>query len=170
MSEHVFTLGEVAHTVWLSRSAGAYMLHAGDVALAVGLTGDGTHGSLLTVDGKSEPVMIAVRGDEVHVHLGGVTYKLRYSDALTRLSHHGHGIGEDIIPAPMPGTVVAVHVAAGAQVRRGEALLVIESMKLETTIGSPRDGVVMVMHVELGRSFDRDTVLVTLEPDAGSAT
>jgi len=170
MSGHMFTLGEVEHTVWLSRTSMGYRLHAGDAAMAVELHATGAQDFRLHLDGKSVPVVVAVQGDVVHVHLEGAAYTLRYCDALTRLSQQGQGAGEDSVPAPMPGTVVAVHVAAGAQVRRGEALLVMESMKLETSIAAPRDGVIKTLHVELGRSFERGALLVTLEPASGGAT
>ncbi len=169
MSGHMFTFDEVAHTVWLSRAGKAYMLHAGDAAIGVDLQTLGPQDFRLQIDGRTVPLVVAVDGDVVHVHMQGAAYRLCYSDALTRLSLEGQGAADDSVPAPMPGTVVAVHVAAGASVRRGEALLVIESMKLETTIGAPRDGVVKTLHVELGRSFERDAPLVTLEPDTGSA-
>ena len=167
MSQHVFLIDAVEHTVWLARAPDGYTLHAGDAVLAVDLRQGGGHEALLTTGGKSDPVMFAVRGDDVHVHLDGNAYRLRYSDALKRLAQQGAGGSDDSVAAPMPGTVVAVHALAGAQVLRGEPLLVIESMKLETTIGAPRDGVVQAVHVGLGRSFERDAVLVTLEPAAG---
>lgn len=167
MSRHVFLIDAVEHAVWLARAAGGYTLHVGDVALAVDLRQGGGHEALLTTGGKSEPVVVVVRGDDVHVHLDGNAYRLRYSDALKRLAQQGAGGSDDGVVAPMPGTVVAVHARAGAQVRRGEPLLVIESMKLETTIVAPRDGVVQAVHVEAGRSFERDAVLVTLAPATG---
>ncbi len=165
--DHVLTIDEVAHAVWLSRAGRGYLLHTGGGALAVELHDAGARGSTLTVAGKSEPVVVAVIGDDVHVHLDGNAYTLRYSDALKRLSQHGLGAADDQVLAPMPGTVIAVQVAAGAEVRRGEPMLVIESMKLETTIGAPRDGVVQAVHVEIGRSFERDAILVSLAPAAG---
>ncbi len=168
MSGHMFTLDEVAHSVWLSRAGKAYMLHAGDAAIGVDLQALGPQDFRLQIDGRSVPVVVAVEGDVVHVHLQGAAYSLRYSDALTRLSLEGQGAGGDSVPAPMPGTVVAMHVVTGAQVRRGEAMLVMESMKLETSIGAPRDGVIKTVHVELGRSFERGAPLVTLESLAGS--
>jgi len=170
MSGHMFTLDEIAHAVWLSRAGKAYLLHAGDAAIGVDLQALGPQDFQLHIDGRIVPVVVAVEGDVVHVHMQGAAHSLRYSDALTRLSHQGQGAGADSVPAPMPGTVVAVHVAAGAQVRRGEALLVMESMKLETSIGAPRDGVIKTVHVELGRSFERGALLVTLEPASGGAT
>lgn len=169
MSAHVFTLEERAHAVWLSRAGTAYVLHAGDAAIGIDLHALGAQDFHLQIDGGTVPVVVAVEGDVVHVHMQGAAHSLRYSDALTRLSHQGQGAGEDSVRAPMPGTVVAMHVAVGAQVQRGEALLVMESMKLETSIGAPRDGVVKTVHVELGRSFERGAPLVTLEPAAGRA-
>lgn len=169
MSDHVLTIDEVAHTVWLSRSGHGYQLHAGDAAVAVALEDADALGATLKVGGRSERVVIAVHGDDVHVHLDGNAYTLRYSDALKRLSQHGLGAADDSVLAPMPGTVVALQVAAGAAVTRGEPLLVIESMKLETTIAAPRDGVVQAVHVELGRSFERDAILVTLAPAEGGS-
>ena len=169
ISDHVLTFDEVEHAVWLSRTQRGYLLHTEGAVLAVELQDAGAQGSTLTVAGKSEPVLIAVCGDDVLVHLDGNAYTLRYSDALKRLSRHGPGAGDDNVLAPMPGTVVAVQVAAGAAVRRGEPMLVIESMKLETTIGAPRDGVVRAVHVEIGRSFERDAILVTLAPAEGDA-
>ena len=168
-ADHVLTIDELAHAVWLSRAGRGYLLHTEGAVLAVELQDGGAQGSTLTVAGKSESVLIAVSGDDVHVHLDGNAYTLRYSDALKRLSRHGPGAGDDNVLAPMPGTVVAVQVAAGAAVRRGEALMVIESMKLETTIGAPRDGVVQAVHVVPGRSFERDAILVTLAPAEGDA-
>ena len=47
-----------------------------------------------------------------------------------------------IIPCPMPCKILRVHVAAGEQVERGQALLVIESMKMETVVRSPQTGTV----------------------------
>ena len=63
----------------------------------------------------------------------------------------------------MPGAVIAVSVEPGATVRRGQALLLIESMKMETTIVAPCDGTVQAVHVTIGQTFDRDAPLVTLE-------
>ena len=58
-------------------------------------------------------------------------------------------------------------VKEGDQVKTGQSLLVMESMKMETTIVSPRDGVVQGIQFAPGQTFDMDAVLVTLEPEAG---
>jgi biotin carboxyl carrier protein len=56
-----------------------------------------------------------------------------------------------VVTAPMPGVILEVHVTAGARVRRGDPLLVLEAMKMRNTIRSPRDGVVLEVTTEAGR-------------------
>jgi 3-methylcrotonyl-CoA carboxylase alpha subunit len=86
-------------------------------------------------------------------------------DELAETAAAGAGAA-DTVEAPMPGTVVRVSVAAGDLVKRGQTLMVIESMKMETTIVAWRDGVVRAVHRPLGATFDRKAPLVTLEPES----
>jgi len=82
-------------------------------------------------------------------------------DPVERAADQGQR-GDHVIRAPMPGIVVEVQVAAGDPVDKGQPLLTIESMKLETLISAARDGVVEEVHRLPGDSFDRGTPLVTL--------
>jgi len=66
------------------------------------------------------------------------------------------------IRAPMPGSVVAVHAAEGAQVARGEVLMVIESMKMELQITAPYDGALAALHVAPGDQVALDAVLASM--------
>jgi 3-methylcrotonyl-CoA carboxylase alpha subunit len=160
---HAFHLCGVDHELWLSRSGTLYRVHIGATCVPVTLVARGEHTHELTVRDASERVVIAHRGDDVHIHLDGEAYLLRYSHSLERLAGQAVDAGEAIARAPMPGAVIAVSTEAGAVVRRGQALLVIESMKMETTITAPCDGVVQAVHVDVGQNFDRDAALVTLE-------
>jgi len=147
---HAFLLNGTEHNVELSRSAGGYRLHAdGRVA----------HFTELEL-----PALVATRGDEVFIHYEGETYQLSYEHPLDRLAHAAHGAAEDSLRAPMPGSLVVVHAKVGQQVARGEALLVMESMKMETTLTAARDGVVAAVHYAPGQTFDRDALLLSLEP------
>jgi 3-methylcrotonyl-CoA carboxylase alpha subunit len=57
------------------------------------------------------------------------------------LAHAGDHAGEaGRLTAPMPGKVIAFHVKAGDAVKRGQALAVMEAMKMEHTVHAPRDG------------------------------
>ena len=65
--------------------------------------------------------------------------------------------------AMMPGRVVSVEVKPGDEVKRGQTVCVIESMKMEQAIASPRDGRVGSVPVSAGDSVQRGQTLVELE-------
>lgn len=72
------------------------------------------------------------------------------------------GSKSDVISAPMPGVVLEVHVAAGAVLKRGDRVLVLEAMKMRNTIRSPRSAVVLAVEVEAGQPVGPGDVLVRL--------
>lgn len=159
---HAFKLGDTEHNVELSRGPGVYRLHLGDSAVAVNLADTADGRSWLTVGERHVEVVVATRGDDIYVHYDGEAYQLKYRHPLDRLAASAGGSAEDSIHAPMPGSIVAVQVAAGDEVTKGQTLLVMESMKMETTIIAPRDGVIEAVAFEKGQTFDRDALLVTL--------
>jgi 3-methylcrotonyl-CoA carboxylase alpha subunit len=63
----------------------------------------------------------------------------------------------------MPGKVIAVKVAAGQQVTRGQELLVVEAMKMENAIRAPRDGRIKSVSAAVGDAVSPGTILVELE-------
>lgn len=160
---HAFTLLGVEHEVWLARAGTTYRLHIGDESLAVVLSQRGDHAHELILHDDSHRVFIARRGDDTHIHLDGDTYLLRYSHSLARFADQSVDDGEAVSRAPMPGSVISVAVQPGETVERGQPLLVIESMKMETTISATCAGIVQALHVGLGQTFERDAPLVTLE-------
>ena len=62
----------------------------------------------------------------------------------------------------MPGNVIKINCKAGAAVKRGDVLVVLEAMKMENDICAPADGVVASVEVSQGASVETDAVLVTL--------
>ena len=71
--------------------------------------------------------------------------------------------GADILKAPMPGLILAVHVAAGARVERGQDLAVLEAMKMQNTIRSPRAGTVAEVFVAAGQSVGHGEAILRFE-------
>jgi propionyl-CoA carboxylase alpha chain len=67
-----------------------------------------------------------------------------------------------MVLSPMPGLVVTLDVAVGQQVRAGEAVAVIEAMKMQNIIRAERDGVVKAVNAKAGDSVAADEVLVEL--------
>jgi acetyl/propionyl-CoA carboxylase alpha subunit len=161
---HAFKLGDTEHNLELSRSADGYRLHTSGKTIPIDLKTGADGRAWLTLGGEHHEVVIATRGDDVFIHFAGEAYQLRYEHPLKRLADAGHGSAEDSVRAPMPGSIVAVQVKAGDTVTKGQTLLVMESMKMETTIIAPRDGVIATLAYEKGHTFDRDALLLTLEP------
>lgn len=67
------------------------------------------------------------------------------------------------VGAPMPGMVVRVAVQKGQVVAKGEPLLALEAMKMETVLGAPRDGKVKAIHAKPGSTVNTRDLLVELE-------
>ena len=160
---HAFKLGDDHHNVELSRAARGYRLHFDGRVVEIDLDAGADGRTWLALGGRRIEVVIACHGDDVFVHLDGEAYALRYQHPLERLAAQAAGSGDDSILAPMPGSIVSVSVQAGDTVTRGQTLLVMESMKMETTIIAPLDGVVAEIAYEPGQTFDRDAVLLKME-------
>ncbi len=103
-------------------------------------------GQVVRCDGRTHTVTLLAEGEEADTV--GVLSDLR---------------------APMPGTVVTVHVQPGQDVSVGMALVTIESMKLQTMLAAPRDGVVAEICVAEGDLFEKDQLLATLQKEQGEA-
>lgn len=71
--------------------------------------------------------------------------------------------GEATIKAPMPGLVAAVPVVEGQQIRAGEVLVILESMKMENELRAEWDGTVQSVHVRPGDVAGQDQALVTVQ-------
>jgi biotin carboxyl carrier protein len=163
---HAFKLGDAEHNVELSRAAKGYRLHIGDRTLPADLKTGADGRAWLTLNGEHHEIFITTRGDDVFMHVDGEAHQLRYQHPLDRLAAQSGSAASDSVCAPMPGSLVAAHVKAGDKVTLGQALLVMESMKMETTIAAPRDGVVQAVHFAVAQAFDRDALLLTPEPEA----
>ena len=73
------------------------------------------------------------------------------------------GPGSGNVTAPMPGTVIGVHVVPGDRVEARRSLLVLEAMKMETPLTAPYDATVKAVHVEEGDRVAGGALLVELE-------
>lgn len=66
------------------------------------------------------------------------------------------------LKAPIPGLVIAVHASVGDEVREGQALVILEAMKMQMELKSPRSGRVASVHVEGGQEVNQGQVLLAL--------
>lgn len=128
----------------------------------VGVRHDGPGRFVVALDGHPERLHAVAQGDTVHVQLRGRAWRLERVDP-TRSTAAGAGAAAGASHAPMPGVVVSLHAALGQAVAEGDALLVIESMKLQMTIAAPAAGVVAELPLAVGQTFQRGALLARID-------
>ncbi|HEY0523593.1 MAG TPA: acetyl/propionyl/methylcrotonyl-CoA carboxylase subunit alpha [Stellaceae bacterium] len=117
----------------------------------------------IVLDGVRRRVVTARDGAVFSVFLDGASYRFTYEDP-----HAPAGVAEGDagrLAAPMPGKIVQVLAEPGAQVKRGQPLLVLEAMKMEHTIAAPADGRLAALCCAVGDLVDEGAELVVFEPE-----
>lgn len=66
------------------------------------------------------------------------------------------------VNSPMPGKILDVKASAGASVKKGEVIMILEAMKMENEIVAPQDGTIASINVSSGDSVEAGAVLATL--------
>ena len=167
-------IGEPGWATWRMRCAGHSAdvhvrgwRHAADVriddgpVLASAIEWDGST-ALVTVDGLKHHAHVRLGGDVAWI--AGIDlgiWAVEEEDELTA-ARHGDVAAGGTLTSPMPGTVTVVHVEVGESVSAGQALLVVEAMKMEHPITAPVDGVVESLHVKAGQAVAMDAPLVVV--------
>ena len=72
---------------------------------------------------------------------------------------------KDRIVAPIPGVIESIHVKTGDEVTAGQAICVLEAMKMKNTIRSPRAGMIKDVQVQIGQQVGAGEVIVSFQND-----
>ncbi|MFZ4521985.1 MAG: acetyl-CoA carboxylase biotin carboxylase subunit [Bacteroidales bacterium] len=99
-----------------------------------------------------------------YVSTGGHIFQLKRHDILAESvfasGFDTHGNDSNHVTSPMPGKVIRIHIKAGDTVKKGDPLLIIEAMKMENLIVSPRDASIKAINVAVNDRVESSTVLV----------
>ncbi|HKJ39258.1 MAG TPA: biotin/lipoyl-containing protein [Anaerolineales bacterium] len=122
----------------------------------------------LIVDGRSHEAYVQEGDDDWQVLLRGRLYSATVVDEREKRlrAAAGGGVaetGEYHLKAPMPGLVVAIPVEEGQEVKKGDVLLVLESMKMQNELKSPRDGIVSRIKVKPGESVEQKQSMLDVQ-------
>ena len=130
---------------------------------------DSADGYLLRHNGRLFNCRVEGRpeaGQPLDVIVGTTHYPVTISD-LKRLrnaaSAGAHGDQAARIVAPMPGKVVRVLVNVGDQIETGAGIVVVEAMKMQNEMKSPRAGTVVTLNAQIGSTVNGGDVLAVIE-------
>ncbi len=122
----------------------------------------------LLVNGKSYEAYVYPEEAGWQVLLFGHAYSIQVEDEREkrlreRMSGPASSEVEFILRAPMPGLIVAVTVQEGQQVAAGDTLIILESMKMQNELKSPRAGQVARLRAQVGATVDQGQILLIVE-------
>jgi biotin carboxyl carrier protein len=114
---------------------------------------------IVSSDMELKTVSVKVNG-----HVFDIAVKDQYDALLDQLGMSNMNVQiVNEVKAPMPGLVLHLKAKPGDTIAKGDALLVLEAMKMENVLKSPTDGVVKSFAVEEGQAVEKNQLLVSFE-------
>ncbi|MBN8680835.1 MAG: biotin/lipoyl-binding protein [Chitinophagales bacterium] len=117
---------------------------------------------------KAELLEADYQARQFSFRINGAKYTLHIADHYERLVkqlglHTASGVKQNTIKAPMPGLVLNIMVAPGQSVSKGDALLILEAMKMENVLKAANDGTVKSIAVQKGAAVEKGQLLLEME-------
>lgn len=122
---------------------------------------------LLQVDNRNYNLFVVDRdGNQMTLDINGYQVSVNVKDHIAQILEQlgmDMDLTEEIneLVAPMPGSIIEIAVAEGAEVKQGDTLLILEAMKMENIIKSPTDGIIQKLHVQKGTNVEKNQVLIS---------
>ena len=155
--------GKQLHVISVEGTAEGYVARLGEAELRA-RSGVADGRVWVESDGLRRSFPAAIVGHTLTFTLDGRRRALVLEDG--RFAARGEEEDSGLFTAPMPGKVTKLLVAPGDTVAKGQALAVLEAMKMESRFEAPRAGVVAAVHVREGDQVEEGTVLLDLEAAA----
>jgi acetyl-CoA/propionyl-CoA carboxylase biotin carboxyl carrier protein len=144
--------------VRVEESKGSGVFHIGERALSFRLL----EPNLIEIDGKRHRFHVLNNGNEYTVWLNGHTYLLERADK-GRLTHATAAAASGEIITLMPGKILRIDVKVGDAVEEKQTVAIMESMKMESVLHSPKAGRVVKIGCQAGQVVDMGEVLMVIE-------
>jgi 3-methylcrotonyl-CoA carboxylase alpha subunit len=152
------------HSVLIDMTApDAYLARVGGQDYALRLLARGAQSMEVELAAQVQRLRVIEADDGLHLFRGGrhVVLRLGRTEDALQVSAAAE---EGSLLTPLPGTVVAVHVAEGQRVARGAPLVTVEAMKMEHTLTAPHEGIVKRVPFGLKERVAAGAILVELAP------
>ena len=125
--------------------AGLYLMNHGDDKLEIHMRVEGDNSYLVMADGKQILAQVEAGRDQVKSQISP--------------------LADNELRAPMPGLVISVNVQVGQKVDEGQAVCVLESMKMQMAIHAPKSGTIQKILVESDQKVEKDALLVVIDQE-----
>ena len=161
-------LGEQSYTVEIEENGrSVYRVSVdGNEFLVDGKKTGRTNFSLI-VDNRSFEIEVDNTDDEYRVLVDGRNYRIHLVDerrVRVGAAQSGQQLqGRQMVSVPVPGKIIAVLVAVGDAVEKGQGLVIVEAMKMENEVRSPISGEVKEIKVKPGDTVEGGALLVIVE-------
>ncbi len=130
--------GQATHRIVFDYGKDGFIFHFKKAAVPVKATLSPEGRLIADLGGRRIAAGFARKDDDITLFLDGVSYRLK--QAPIAMEEEGGEAAALKITAPMPGRIIAVHVAAGTQVEKGAPLIVLEAMKMEHVLKAGHAG------------------------------
>ena len=163
---HNVEVESVAEIPSISNREVAYRVHLDGREITVRCVPLNHNALSLIVNGKSFEVHCEPAAEALQVVLRGAIYECIVSDPRSLRTRKKTGLadsGEQKLAASMPGKVVRIIAAVGDQITAGQGILVIEAMKMQNEVRSPKDGRLKKLLVSQGANVLAGAVLAIIE-------
>lgn len=162
----VATVQGQTHEVEVTGGEGRYRVAVGDQVWEVDARAPQPGIHSLLVDGVSYAADLSMQDGGVVVDVGGERYEIQVEERtrwiIRTRGGTGAGGGGQTLVAPLPGRITHVAVRPGDVVQRGDALLVVEAMKMENELRAAAAGTVTEVRVAVGQPVNAGDVLVVI--------
>ncbi|MDA8134349.1 MAG: hypothetical protein M0T82_06975 [Desulfobacteraceae bacterium] len=125
------------------------------------------HQVLIHVDGKIFNAYVSHYGNTKTVVLRGRSYEITDADLMEETSSGKKSFlnTASVVASPMPAVVIGILVKIGDRVEKGQGLVIVSAMKMETTLFAPFEGRVSGIHTNIGDKVMPARILVDIEKD-----
>ena len=145
---------------------GTYRVRIGEAEYSVDARSTADRSLSMILDGKQYDLMIENDGKRKVVRFPDYSCEVELGNNVANGAGGGDAGDSDgpvEIASPMPGRIIRILVEAGAEVKKGQGLMVVEAMKMENEIQSPKDGTVKEIFVKESDAVESGTPLTAVE-------
>ena len=161
----ILTIGSSKHTVKLRRTGSNFTVNIDD-ELSDGEFSRKSDGRLeIRINGVRTIAYSERKGNEIYVHVNGINYFITKKSARVS-SQQSEEESDDVVLSPITGKLLDKKVEDGTKVSKGDVIIILEAMKMEHRLMSPRDGVLSKLtSVDVGGQVKEGELMFELEDE-----